>query len=407
MINYNVFAGIGVGFLHTPSISAVSEYFSKHRAMAMGIGATGSSVGQLVLPHLMRFLLDRYGYISCMLIYGTFTWNTFVSSALLRSPKFYGQWQKPDLLMSVRKRRTDNDNETEVIQLQEVTDMQPTSSEGAAVVDMPGRMEEPPTHDEATRRHTINLASPVLSPIIPRLRSETNAVFFGSGRKLNVLTEPTCSKPDEADTSCCKNSCYGLKSLWDPIIVCNPVIWVYSAAIFLGSSSILNMIFFLPSYCKEIHLSKMQASVIVSVGGIADLVFKILGGIFNNYHLMKARHYLTISLLTMAIVILICTFVPCFASLMVMTVMLGGLGGMYTGMYPVHLLEMVGHDRFPIAFGFASGLYAIIHLFVPVIGGMRCFCSLIDIELFTSYYCIYLFRTFQVHNNVNIGSECK
>jgi hypothetical protein len=42
--------GIGAGMLFVPSIAVVSTYFDKYRSFSVGLGVTGSSLGEYSLP---------------------------------------------------------------------------------------------------------------------------------------------------------------------------------------------------------------------------------------------------------------------------------------------------------------------------------------------------------------------
>ncbi|KAK0649332.1 major facilitator superfamily domain-containing protein [Cercophora newfieldiana] len=54
--------GLGNGFLFCPSMAIVSTYFSKKRALAIGIVACGSGTGGLVFPSVARQLLPTVGF---------------------------------------------------------------------------------------------------------------------------------------------------------------------------------------------------------------------------------------------------------------------------------------------------------------------------------------------------------
>jgi MFS family permease len=51
--------GIGIGMLFIPSISVVAQYFTRMRAIAMGIVLSGSSLGAIVHTIILNKLLDR------------------------------------------------------------------------------------------------------------------------------------------------------------------------------------------------------------------------------------------------------------------------------------------------------------------------------------------------------------
>ena len=53
---------IGSGLIYVPAISAVSNSFTTRRAFALGVGATGSAVGGVILPITFRRLLPSIGF---------------------------------------------------------------------------------------------------------------------------------------------------------------------------------------------------------------------------------------------------------------------------------------------------------------------------------------------------------
>ncbi|KZV88828.1 MFS general substrate transporter [Exidia glandulosa HHB12029] len=56
-LTHGIGCGLGLGITLLPSASIVGHYFSERRPLAMGIAATGSSVGGLVIPILANSLL--------------------------------------------------------------------------------------------------------------------------------------------------------------------------------------------------------------------------------------------------------------------------------------------------------------------------------------------------------------
>ncbi|KAI0067484.1 MFS general substrate transporter [Artomyces pyxidatus] len=57
-----VCVGLGAGCLFIPSVAVLATYWSKRRAMAIGIAASGSSIGGIVYPALFHQLQPRIGF---------------------------------------------------------------------------------------------------------------------------------------------------------------------------------------------------------------------------------------------------------------------------------------------------------------------------------------------------------
>jgi predicted MFS family arabinose efflux permease len=62
LLAQGVAVGIGNGCLFTPGISTLSTYFSTRKSLAIGIAASGSSVGGLIFTAMVRQLLPKIGF---------------------------------------------------------------------------------------------------------------------------------------------------------------------------------------------------------------------------------------------------------------------------------------------------------------------------------------------------------
>src|SRR5271170_7333002 len=55
-------AGIAVGVLFLPAATVVATWFTRRRAAAMGIVASGSSIGAVILPIALEKLIPLIGF---------------------------------------------------------------------------------------------------------------------------------------------------------------------------------------------------------------------------------------------------------------------------------------------------------------------------------------------------------
>lgn len=64
--------GLGMGLFFSPSVSTLSHHFqrSKYRTVAYGLQATGSSLGGIVYPIMLRALIPRLGFAWAMRVLG-------------------------------------------------------------------------------------------------------------------------------------------------------------------------------------------------------------------------------------------------------------------------------------------------------------------------------------------------
>jgi MFS family permease len=61
ILTQSILVGIGSGMCFIPGVTIVGTYFSTRRSTASGIAATGSGVGGIIYPIVLRELIDRVG----------------------------------------------------------------------------------------------------------------------------------------------------------------------------------------------------------------------------------------------------------------------------------------------------------------------------------------------------------
>ncbi|XP_055386301.1 monocarboxylate transporter 13 [Condylostylus longicornis] len=79
-ISYGVFVGTGAGLSFPPTVYIVTSYFVKLRGLANGVCISGSAFGSILLPPILRYLLEEYGYRGAVLIMGGVTLNVWMAA---------------------------------------------------------------------------------------------------------------------------------------------------------------------------------------------------------------------------------------------------------------------------------------------------------------------------------------
>lgn len=89
--------GIGQGAFFSPLTAAVSQWFERHRGIAIAFVACGQSVGGLVVPPVMRWGVDAVGWRGTLAIYGLVAGIALVacSFAFRRTPPLHLGAPKP------------------------------------------------------------------------------------------------------------------------------------------------------------------------------------------------------------------------------------------------------------------------------------------------------------------------
>lgn len=60
--SYGLIGGLGAGLAYPIGVFMVGQYFEKRRGLANGLCTSGSALGSVLVPPLLRVLLSEYGY---------------------------------------------------------------------------------------------------------------------------------------------------------------------------------------------------------------------------------------------------------------------------------------------------------------------------------------------------------
>jgi MFS family permease len=85
---FGVLGGIGRAAARAPVLSAVFQYFNKHRGLAVGITLSGTGIGTLLFPPLMRYIMSISGWRVAFVVLGVLSWLILIPAALIiRKPR--------------------------------------------------------------------------------------------------------------------------------------------------------------------------------------------------------------------------------------------------------------------------------------------------------------------------------
>ena len=85
-LTQGICTGIGNGLLFTPALACISTYFSKKRALALAIAASGNATGGMVFPAIVETLLPKIGFPWTMRVLGFLMLGvTSVTLALMKA----------------------------------------------------------------------------------------------------------------------------------------------------------------------------------------------------------------------------------------------------------------------------------------------------------------------------------
>ncbi|KAH8342654.1 hypothetical protein KR067_008409 [Drosophila pandora] len=86
---YSVINGIGVGLSTSAAFVALNHYFKHKRGQAVGLSMAGTAMGMLIMPQLVRILLEAYDFRGAVLLLAGIALNATVGSVLLQPVKWH------------------------------------------------------------------------------------------------------------------------------------------------------------------------------------------------------------------------------------------------------------------------------------------------------------------------------
>lgn len=98
---YGVINGIGVGLSTSAAFVALNHYFKAKRGQAVGLSMAGTALGMLIMPQLVRLLLEEYGFRGAILLIAGVALNAAVGSVLLQPAKWHMKEEKIDEEMMI------------------------------------------------------------------------------------------------------------------------------------------------------------------------------------------------------------------------------------------------------------------------------------------------------------------
>ncbi|KAH8817085.1 major facilitator superfamily domain-containing protein [Xylogone sp. PMI_703] len=87
--------GLGTGFLFIPSVAIVAQYFDTKKALAMGIAASGSSLGGVIYPIIFHRLQPQIGFGWTTRVLGFLTLGTFILPLMVMKVRLKPSAKRP------------------------------------------------------------------------------------------------------------------------------------------------------------------------------------------------------------------------------------------------------------------------------------------------------------------------
>ncbi|XP_061392738.1 monocarboxylate transporter 9 [Musca vetustissima] len=84
IVGYSLFVGLGLGLIAPSTFMAINSYFTSKRGRAVGVSLAGAGLGQVFIPHIVRFFLDNYGFRIAVLAMSILSLVGLIGALLLK-----------------------------------------------------------------------------------------------------------------------------------------------------------------------------------------------------------------------------------------------------------------------------------------------------------------------------------
>ncbi|GLV43090.1 hermes [Carabus blaptoides fortunei] len=336
-VSYGLLVGTGAGLAFPPTVYIVTSYFVRLRGLANGLCISGSAIGSIILPPVLRLLLEAYGYRGAVLIMGGVTLNVWVGAM------FYHPVEQH--MKRVPKIKDDVDNQTE---------------------------------EDKKKEHFY-----VSTPYHGSTLSALNPEGFASSLTLRSITMnpvTTCCKSGDEEEKVMpnRNKYFDITLLKDPLYL---VILISNST---NAISYTNFIILLPSYAVLLGFDKSMAAWLISIVSALDLVGRIGGSALSDTELLPKQWYFIGGLLISGISLAALPTASTYVMLSVYCGIFGLASGVYVGVTAVIMADMLGTERLTSTYGISLFVNGILQLIGPPLCGVWFEQSHTYVPLFTT-----------------------
>uniref|UniRef100_A0A1B6C167 Major facilitator superfamily (MFS) profile domain-containing protein n=1 Tax=Clastoptera arizonana TaxID=38151 RepID=A0A1B6C167_9HEMI len=86
---YSVIGGLGFGLATASTLVALNSYFNFRRGQAVGLAMTGTALGFMAMPQVIRLLMEEYDFRGTLIILSATSLNAAVGASLLQPVKWH------------------------------------------------------------------------------------------------------------------------------------------------------------------------------------------------------------------------------------------------------------------------------------------------------------------------------
>ncbi|WAR28843.1 MOT9-like protein, partial [Mya arenaria] len=365
-----VMTGFGYGLIYLPSIVCVVSYFDNRRALATGIGVSGTGIGTFIFSPITSLLLQEYAWQGAILIHAGLLLNC-VACGLVFLPL-----EKKEPVYAIKSRVAFYAEEDVTIKVQNGRDDLENSHLEKGQRHYAGfTVPQNDTSLEIICGHTSN-ESDHTSATSPEIQAPLAPYVINDNVHTSELTSTDHPRYDNGkSTFTCARLSLGciasLKEHFDFEIFKIVPFHLFMVSSFFYSLGYYVPYIYLPDTAIDVGIDELDAAWLLSVVGITNAIARVLFGFLSD------RKWVNRSLLySTALIICGCStvaapFMKSFWSLVLYSTLFGVFSGksVTVSLTSVLLTDIVGIKKLSDAFGMYSFISGISMFAGPPIAG--------------------------------------
>ncbi|CAK1553268.1 unnamed protein product [Leptosia nina] len=427
--SFGAMVGTGAGLAFPPTVYIVTSYFVRLRGLANGICMSGSAFGSIILPPVLRYLLETYGYKGAVLILGGIMLNVWAAALLFqpveehmvkkfKEPEEDEEGPQDDILIeeeeaidSFNLTRTDKQNgqpdciskenseknlshvqihaphanstqnlrhnvsKRKLSYTRPIT--KPTLSSASMALDgVPDgkRLGSTETFSRRLSSTKRNMSTTSFAYVSTPFHGSTLSAFdqpneFASQFSLKSITDSV------ADVAYCCFCCKQKKrkepnKFFDVSLLSDPTYLVILISSSTVAISVTNFIILLPSYAQNIGYDKGKGALLLSTVSALDLVGRIGGSALCDLNIIPKTFYFVGGLFFSGIILAIIPFLQSYTTLSIFCAMFGLTSGVNNGVTTLVMAEVLGVDRLMSTYGISLFVNGLLQLIGPPVCGL-------------------------------------
>ncbi|KAK5646514.1 hypothetical protein RI129_004978 [Pyrocoelia pectoralis] len=392
--------GLGFGLIYLPAIVSVTTYFEKKRSLATGIAVCGSGLGTFIFAPVINLLLQEYGWRGAMLIISALVLECIIFGALFRPLEYDVKPVKNQIQIRVTAPETNVSvsQEDHIDVYNNIGDMKRPKSMTLLKAQKNG-----PLYNKLSRSQPV-LNSTHYEPIRHRYGSQhlkrsrpvfradafyqysiQNLAIFKS--KLDVketaeiermIRKPSIqSRHKEEETKaticgfipCSEETKATLYEMLNLSLLKDPIFLLFTFSNFCTSIGFNIPYVYIVSKAKSLNISAENASILLSVIGVANTVGRIVLGYISDNPKINRLFVYNMCLTICGVATAFSALCAGFYTLALYGAIFGFTIGAYVGLTSVILVDLLGLEKLTNAFGLLLLFQGIASLIGPPIAG--------------------------------------